>query len=79
MERAGQRAAMATVRSQRETPSGLLRVNAPAQGVRALAPLVVTFLRPYPELRVDLLTKGRLVDGVAAGLDLGLRRSALAI
>lgn len=63
--------------AQRETPSGRLRINASAQGARAIAPLVLDFLRRYPEMEVDLVTEGRLVDIVAEGFDLGLRPADL--
>lgn len=71
------RAAMDTARSQRETPSGMLRINASVQGGRAVAPLVLAFLRRYPEMQVDLVTEGRLVDIVAEGFDLGIRPADL--
>lgn len=71
------RAAMDTARSQRETPSGMLRINASAQAGRAVAPLVLAFLRRYPEMQVDLVTEGRLVDIVAEGFDLGIRPADL--
>ncbi len=71
------RAAVETVQSQRVTPSGLLRINASVQAGREIAPLVLTFLRRYPDMQVDLVTEGRLVDIVAAGFDLGLRPADL--
>ncbi|MCD1643941.1 LysR family transcriptional regulator [Aurantimonas coralicida] len=70
--------AMAAVRSQQDTPSGMLRVNAFASGAREiLAPLVLKFLRRYPQVHVDLVTEGRIVDIVAEGFDLGLRAADL--
>lgn len=71
------RGAMETVQSQRVTPSGLLRINASVQGAREIAPLVLAFLRRYPQMQVDLVTEGRLVDIVAEGFDLGLRPANL--
>ncbi|WP_283180172.1 LysR substrate-binding domain-containing protein [Gemmobacter sp. 24YEA27] len=71
------RAAMDGARSQSATPSGLLRINASVQAGRAVAPLVLAFLRRYPEMQVDLVTEGRLVDIVAEGFDLGLRPADL--
>ncbi|AGT08788.1 LysR substrate-binding domain-containing protein [Paracoccus aminophilus] len=71
------RAAIDTARSQRETPFGMLRINASVQGGRAVAPLVLEFLRRYPEMQVDLVTEGRLVDIVAEGFDLGIRPADL--
>lgn len=66
--------ALEAVRSQRETPSGTLRINAAAFAAREIiSPLVLGFLRRYPEMNVDLVTEGRLVDIVAEGFDLGVR------
>jgi len=36
-------------------------------------PPVLDFLAAYPEMRVDLVTEGRLVDKVAEGFDAGIR------
>ncbi len=71
------RSAMETVQSQRKTPSGMLRINASVQAGRAIAPVVLAFLRRYPEMQVDLVTEGRLVDIVAEGFDLGIRPADL--
>lgn len=66
--------AMNTARSQQEVPSGTLRINAFATAAREImAPLVLTYLRRYPQVHIDLVTEGRLVDVVAAGFDLGVR------
>ncbi|WP_142850616.1 LysR family transcriptional regulator [Telmatospirillum sp. J64-1] len=66
--------AMEAVRAQRETPSGRLRINAATFAAREiLSPLVIAFLRRYPEMSVDLVTEGRLIDIVAEGFDLGVR------
>lgn len=66
--------AMEAVRSQRETPAGVLRINAaPTAARQIISPLVLEFLRRYPEMQVDIVTEGRLVDIVAAGFDLGVR------
>lgn len=70
--------AMTTARAQQETPSGTLRINAFATAAREiLAPLILEFLRRYPEVHIDLVTEGRLVDVVAAGFDLGVRGADL--
>lgn len=70
--------AMDAVRSQQATPSGTLRINAFAAGAREiLSPLVLEFLRRHVEVHVDLVTEGRLVDIVAEGFDLGVRRADL--
>ena len=62
--------AMAGVRAQQQTPSGLLRINAFAAGAREImSPLVLEYLRLYPNVHIDLVTEGRLVDIVADGFD----------
>jgi len=66
--------AMDAVRSRQATPSGTLRINAFATAAReVLSPLVLEFLRRYPQVHVDIVTEGRLVDIVAEGFDLGVR------
>lgn len=66
--------ALEAVRSQQTTPSGTLRINAFAAAAREiLSPLVLEFLRRHPQVHVDLVTEGRLVDIVEDGFDLGLR------
>ncbi|WP_338240476.1 LysR family transcriptional regulator [Aurantiacibacter hainanensis] len=70
--------ALDTVRSQQETPSGTLRINTFATaGREILAPLVIEFLRRYPEVHIDLVTEGKLVDIVAEGFDFGVRSENL--
>jgi DNA-binding transcriptional LysR family regulator len=70
--------AMNTARSQQEIPSGTLRINAFATAAREiLSPLVLEFLRRHPQVHVDLVTEGRLVDVVAEGFDLGIRTAEL--
>jgi DNA-binding transcriptional LysR family regulator len=70
--------AMNTARSQQEVPSGTLRINAFATAAREImAPLVLAYLRRYPQVNIDLVTEGRLVDVVAAGFDLGVRSADL--
>jgi len=66
--------ALEVVRAQRDQPSGMLRINAAAFAAREIiGPLVLEFLRRYPQMQVDLVTEGRLVDIVADGFDLGVR------
>lgn len=70
--------AMETVRAQQATPSGTLRINGFPSGAREIMePLVLEFLRRHPAVHVDLVTEGRLVDIVAEGFDLGVRRADL--
>jgi len=61
-------------RSQQETPSGTLRINSFATAAREiLSPLILEYLRRYPQVHIDLVTEGRLVDVTAEGFDLGIR------
>ncbi len=70
--------AMDAARSQQATPSGTLRINTFATAAREiLSPLVLAFVRRHPQVHVDLVTEGRLVDIVAEGFDLGLRAAHL--
>lgn len=71
-------AAMNKARSHQQTPSGTLRINAFATATREiLAPLVLECLVRYPQVHIDLVTEGRLVDVVAAGFDFGVRSADL--
>lgn len=66
--------ALDIVRSQREIPSGTLRINAAAFAAREIiSPVIIEFLRRYPEMNIDLVTEGKLVDIIADGFDLGIR------
>lgn len=70
--------ALDTVRSQQETPSGTLRINTFATaGREILSPLVIEFLRRFPEVHIDVVTEGNLVDIVADGFDFGVRSENL--
>lgn len=70
-------AAMQAARASQETPSGTLRINAFPEAADTIAPLVLAFLRRYPDVHINLVTEGRLVDIVAEGFDLGLRAQQL--
>lgn len=60
----------------RATPTGTLRINTSLGAARRIfAPLVLPFLERYPDMRVDLVTEGRLVDIVASGFDAGIRQA----
>jgi len=70
--------ALDTVRAEQETPAGTLRINTfPTAGREILAPLILECLRRFPEVRIDLVTEGRLVDIVADGFDFGVRSAPL--
>ncbi|MAM11453.1 MAG: LysR family transcriptional regulator [Rhizobiaceae bacterium] len=70
--------ALDTVMSQQETPSGRLRINTFATaGREILSPLILEFLRRFPEVQIDVVTEGNLVDIVADGFDFGVRSQPL--
>lgn len=70
--------AVFAAQSLQETPTGTLRINAFASAAReVMGPIILKFLRRYPQVHVDLVTEGRLVDIVAAGFDMGLRPADL--
>jgi len=72
------RGAIDTVVSHNAGPSGTLRINAFASAAREiLTPLVLAFLKQHPQVDVDLVTEGRMVDIVAEGFDFGVRLASL--
>lgn len=66
--------ALDTLSEARGTPSGSLRINANKSGARILlAGVVPRFLDLYPDVELDLVSEGRLVDIVEQGFDAGIR------
>lgn len=64
--------------SQRTSPRGTLRVNAPMSfGLCHVAPALGAFARAYPEVRVDLVLDDRMVDLVEGAFDLAVRIGTL--
>jgi DNA-binding transcriptional LysR family regulator len=58
----------------RGSPSGTVRINAPETAARLLMERVVPeVLARYPDVAVDIVAEGRLVDIVAEGFDAGIR------
>lgn len=70
-------AAIETVNRFRDTPAGLLRLNASDMGAQRVLPIVIAFQAAYPDMQVDLVTEGRLIDIVAEGFDAGIRLAEL--
>lgn len=66
-------AALEAVDHLRATPSGNIRLNTSEGGADRVLPLIIDFMVAYPDVSVDLVTEGRLVDIVAEGFDAGLR------
>jgi DNA-binding transcriptional LysR family regulator len=67
-------AALEAVDTFRSGPRGSLRINSNISASRLLLKSIVpTFLARYPEMTVDLVSEGRLIDIVAEGFDAGVR------
>jgi DNA-binding transcriptional LysR family regulator len=67
-------AALGDIDNYRSKPSGTVRINSNLAGGRILLRLAVPkFLDRYPEMHLDLVTEGRLVDIVKEGFDAGIR------
>lgn len=67
---------MATDRLQgaEATPAGVLRLNCAAlHGALILEPFVLAYLNTYPDISVEIVTEGALVDIVGKGFDAGVR------
>ena len=61
-------------RGLRGVPSGRLRINAPPPAIDlVLAPMVVPFLRAYPQVDLEIVSDSSFVDIVAGGFDAGVR------
>src|SRR5471030_1465433 len=54
-------------------PSGTLRLNTSAGAAKQVMPLLLEYMRRYPQMKLDIVTEGRLVDIVAQGFDAGIR------
>lgn len=57
-----------------DAPRGVLRLNVPRLACQVvLAPLLATYCRQFPEMRVDVAVEDRNVDIVRHGFDAGIR------
>jgi len=66
--------ALEEVNMFRDRPSGVLRINTSESAAWLLVKTVVpAFLERYPDMALDLVTDGRLIDIVAGGFDAGVR------
>lgn len=66
--------ALESLAEARGVPSGVLRINANKGAARLLLTAIIPqFLTAYPEIEVDLVSEGRLVDIVEQGFDAGIR------
>lgn len=68
---------MASILNHKSLPTGTLRINSSlGAALMIFQPIVLEFLRRYPNMTVDISTEGRMVDIVAEGFDAGLRASS---
>jgi DNA-binding transcriptional LysR family regulator len=68
------RSASEEINARDQSLAGTLRINSSVGAAQMIfEPLVLTFMRRYPQMTVDIVTEARLVDIVAAGFDAGIR------
>lgn len=66
--------AIVEVSELRDSPTGTIRISAPADAIRTiLAPRVAQLLRQHPGISIELHADNSLVDIVADGFDAGVR------
>jgi DNA-binding transcriptional LysR family regulator len=66
--------AVESVNQFRDRPSGTLRISTSERAARMiLDPIVLRFVERYPDVKLDVVTDGRLIDIVAEGFDAGIR------
>lgn len=66
--------AMRDAAGEAAAPSGLLRLSAPLLfGRRHLAPVVMAYLKAFPDVSVEVVLTDRPVDLIAEGIDVALR------
>lgn len=66
--------AVASAGDRAGPPSGTLRINSSLGAAQMVfRPVLAEFLRRCPEVTLDVVTEGRMVDIVAEGFDAGLR------
>src|SRR5260370_3546672 len=64
--------AVETVNTHRDKPVGSLRINSSVGAARRiLSPIILEFVRLYPDLQVDLVPQDRPLAIVAEGFDAG--------
>lgn len=68
--------AEAEVKAAQAVPRGKLRMTAPHDLARFLAPMVAAFIEAHPDVRIDVELSQRIVDLVGEGFDLALRATA---
>ncbi len=68
------RLALAELDQLRDSPSGTLRINAPAPAVdHVLCPLAFAFMEAHPDVKVEIVSDAAIIDIVEQGFDAGVR------
>ncbi|WP_225413242.1 LysR family transcriptional regulator [Stigmatella hybrida] len=66
--------AMESVEAHQKTPTGTLRINTSALVARRIfMPIILEYLRRYPDVHLELVAEDKPVDIVADGFDAGIR------
>jgi DNA-binding transcriptional LysR family regulator len=65
-------AATAAALDAAREPQGLVRIAVPADIAQVMAPVLATFLRMYPKIRIDLTASSRAVELVGEHVDLAV-------
>jgi DNA-binding transcriptional LysR family regulator len=68
--------AEAEMKAAQAAPRGRLRITAPHDLGRYVAPIVAAFVCEHPEVRIEIELSQRIVDLVGEGFDLALRATA---
>jgi DNA-binding transcriptional LysR family regulator len=67
-------AALDVLNGFRDTPSGTLKLNVPSSAARIVLPNVIaSFLKRYPDIRVEVVVEDGFVDVLSIGCDAGIR------
>src|SRR5262245_7570520 len=70
------RGAIGAASSRRSSPGGTLRIKTSDDIAREMmAPIILQYLRRYPEVKIDVITSGPSSDIVVDGFDAGVRRA----
>ena len=67
------RNATQAVANHSRKPTGSLRFSCSPTGGRQLLPFVIEYRRRYNEMKVEIVTEGRLIDIIKEGFDAGVR------
>jgi DNA-binding transcriptional LysR family regulator len=70
------RSAIDAASSRRSSPGGAVRIKTSGDVAREMmAPIILQYLRRYPEIKIDVVTNGASSDIVGDGFDAGVRRA----